>query len=118
MKKNARVIRVAPHGLSKSAYVVLLAGASLCTVGFAASVAAVLCSDAAGLFVGLAVFFLIACVCLWPCLWYYGHHLPKFLISLNETEKEITVTTPQKSVTASFVEVSYTVTASFAARPT
>ncbi len=118
MKKNAHVIRVTPHRLSKSAYWALLIGAALCTVAFAVSVALAICVDAVAIPIGIAVFSLIACACLWPCLWYYGHYLPKFAIILNMTEKEVAVVTSKHRVIVQFVEISYIVTTSFAVRPT
>ena len=122
MKKNAHIIRVTPHRLSKSAYRALLIGAALCTVAFVVSVALAICVDAVGIPIGIAVFSLIACACLWSCLWYYGHYLPKFAIILNLTEKEVAVQTSKHGlivrVIVPFVEVSYTVTASVQVRPT
>jgi len=118
MKKDAHVIRVTPHRLSKFAYWALLIGAALCTVAFAVSVAVAIYADAVGIPMGIAVFSLIVCVCLWPCFGYYGVYLPKFSIAINLTEKEITLVTPKQRVTAPFGEVSYTVTTSVQARPT
>ena len=118
MKKNIRMVHVTPCGLSKPAFGALLIGAALCTVAFAGSVAWAICVDAVGIPIGIAVFFLIACACLWPCFGYYGIYLPKFSIAMNLTEKEMTLVTPKQRVTVPFGEVSYTVTASVQVRPT
>ncbi len=120
MKKNIHMIHVTPCGLSKPAFGALLMGALLCTATFAVSLAFAVRSsgDTVSIPAAVALIALFGCIGLWPCFWYYGLYLPKFLFSLNLTEKEITLVTPKQRVTVPFGEVSYTVTTSVSVRPT
>ncbi len=106
-KNNFQIVHVAPIKLKKPVFWVLLIGAIFCTV------AALLCLlGKAWWFVLGYISIMLWCICLalWPLFIYYGIYLPKFSISLNLTQKELTLVTPRKTVTVPINEASYTVT--------